>query len=132
MIPNTNGQGLNLLLDKDLEISDDQVLDDTANTESTNTITLGSENFPKGQPIKGNVFITALVGTLAIKVCGTKTGVDPVVTDLLETINVDAAKTGVVSFTLPQDAEVTKVNLFYTAGTSGTVSAYLTSEMKSN
>jgi len=129
MTPQTSGYGLNFHKDRDLILSAAQVLDDTADTESTNTITMGSTDFPKGNPIKGKVFVTTLVGTLTIKVCGSSDGADPEATDLLDTITVGSGLTGVVDFTIPESQQVDRVNLFYSAGTSGVVTAYLTAEV---
>ena len=130
MIPLKNGYGLNLQYDRELALSTAQVLDNTADTANDEgAIHLASDDFPKGKPIKGVVDITALVGTLTIKVCGSNDGSDPVATDLIETHVVDAGETGLCSFTIPQTAEVDRVMLFYSAGTSGTVSAWLTTEV---
>lgn len=126
MIPKTDGKGLNLLYDRDLVLSASQVL---AGSEvvSTNTINLGSIDMPKGKPIKVNVFIEALVGTLLIKVCGDIT--TPAAADVLFETTIGAGLLGVVSFVIPPSAEDNLINIFYTAGTSGTVSSNITAEV---
>lgn len=129
MIPKAIDKGLNLRFDRDLLLSDSQVIDSTSDVASTNAIVMGSTNFTKATPMKVNVFIEALVGTLVIKVCG-KAGSAPAATDILETINVAAGLTGIVSATLNQTEEVDYIKLFYTAGTSATLSAAMTSTQR--
>lgn len=123
-----NGYGLNLHFDKELALSKSQVIGSTADVASTNNIELGLVDYPKGKPIKGNVFVEALVGTLTVKVCG-KAGSEPAETDILQTLSIGAGETGIQSFTLAQTDEVDNIKLFYTAGTSATITAALTTEL---
>ncbi len=116
--------------DRELAFSKAQVLDSTANVAGSNPINLGSPEFAKGAAIKGIINVTALVGTLVILVCAKSSG-NPAATDLIATLpTVGAGLTGQYTFTLPQNCPQ-YVNLFYTAGTSATLDAYLTAEIDS-
>jgi len=127
--PKLDGKGLNLHYDRDLVMSAEQVLDDTADTASTNAIDLGSLGMTKGTPVKINIFVEVLVGTLTIKLAA-KSGSAPSVDDiLLDTVLTIATGLGVVTMTVPQTADLDYVRLFYSAGTSGQVSANVTVEV---
>ena len=116
--------------DRELAISVAQVLDTTADVAGSNPINLGSSEFAKGASIRGVVNVTALVGTLVIKVCAKSSG-NPAKTDLIYTLpTTGSGATGQYKFTLPQDCPQ-YVNLFYTAGTSATLDAWLTAEIDS-
>lgn len=111
--------------DAELLFSSAQVLDSTANTGSTNEIDLGSTGMGEGQAVKLVVNVTALTGTLAIKVAS-KTSASVAVTDnVLIGPAVASGITGQYHFTLPQNIN-RFVKVFYTAGTSATVTAWLT------
>lgn len=113
--------------DRELVISNAQVLGLVADTAGTTEKDLGSANFGKGKPIYLVVLVTTLVGTLAIKICS-KTSAGVAVTDnLLVGPAVASGATGRYLFTLPQNVN-RYVNVFYTAGTSGVVTAYLTAD----
>lgn len=119
---------MNKNYDRDLAFSVAQTLDSTADTASTSEVDLGTANMGEGKSIKGIVNVTALSGTLVIKVCG-KATTGPAKTDLIYTLpTTGAGATGQYHFTLPQNCP-RFVKLFYTAGTSGTVTAYLTAEV---
>lgn len=126
MTPKTSGYGLNLHRDRELLLSNAQVLDDTADTASTNSIDLVSIDHSKAKPIKVIVNITALAGTLTIKLCGSADGATPEVGDLIDTVVVGAGLLGFVEIPVPATAEVDEINLFYSAGTSGTITAWVT------
>ena len=112
--------------DRSLVFSSAQVLDDTANTASTNEIDLGNAASAEGEPIKGVINVTALSGTLTIKVCANAAAATVAATDLIVTMSVGGSGvTGQYHFTLPQSCP-RYVKLFYSAGTSGTVTAWLT------
>lgn len=115
----------NQAYDREVVFSNAQSITTTADTASTNEIDLGSANFAKGTSIRGVVNVTALVGTLIIKVCA-KSATGTAATDLVYTLpTVGAGLTGQYKFTLPQDCPEF-VKLFYTAGTSATIDAWLT------
>lgn len=119
---------MNLHYDRELAFSVAQTLDNTADTASTNEIDLGSAKMGQGTPVKGVINVTALSGTLIVKVCG-KATTGPAKTDLIMTLPTTSADaTGQHHFTLPQDCP-RFIKLFYTAGTSGTVTAFLTAEI---
>lgn len=124
-----NTQGLNVHFDKELAFSESQGILAAANTASTNYIELASVDSPKGTPIKGNIFIEELVGTLTVKVYGAVDAEPTTSDELLKTIEVGAGVTGVVSFTLAQTDEINNIKLFYTAGTSAKISSALTIEV---
>lgn len=112
--------------DRSVVFSSAQVLDDTADTASTNEIDLGDSQSAEGVPFKGVVNVTALSGTLVIKVCANAAAATVAATDLVMTLpTISAGVTGQYHFTLPQNC-ARYVKLFYTAGTSGTVTAWLT------
>lgn len=121
--------GFQRMYDKSLAFSTAQVLDNTADTASTNEIDLGAVGMGVGAAIKGIINVTALSGTLVVKVCG-KATTGPAKTDLIMTLPTTSADaTGQYHFTLPQNCPQF-IKLYYTAGTSGTVSAYLTADVQ--
>jgi len=111
--------------DLDLVISDAQVLDSTGNTAGTNEIDLGSANFPAGQRIDVVINVTSLTGTLDIKL-GHKTTSSVAYTDNTITLKqIGSGVTGQYHISLPQNCS-RYINLFYSAGTSATVTAWVT------
>lgn len=117
------------LCDQELKFSDAQEIAATANTAATNEIDLGSTGFGEGVVIKGIINVTAITGTLSVKVCH-KTSASVAATDNPVTLTtISSGATGQYYFTLPQNVS-RYVNLFYTGVTSSTVTAYLTAETR--
>ena len=111
--------------DRELVISNAQVLDSSSHVAGTNEIDLGSANMGKGEPVKLILDVTAEVGNITVLVCSKATA-SVAYSDKAFTLPVITAA-GQYSFTLPQDV-LRYVNLFYSAGTSGTVTAWLTAD----
>lgn len=113
--------------DRELAFSIAQTLGTTADTASTSEINLGATGMGQATPVKGVVNVTALSGTLAIKVYGSTTATVTTSNTLIQTISVGSGVTGQQHFTLPQNCPQ-YIKLFYSAGTSGTVTSWLTAE----
>jgi len=114
-------------LDRELVISAAQVLDSTGNTPGTNEIDLGGVNMGKDEPLKVVINVTTLVGTLDIKL-GHKTAASVAYTDNTITLKqIGSGVTGQYHITLPQNCS-RYINLFYSAGTSGVVTAWVTAD----
>lgn len=114
--------------DRELVISNAQVLDSTANTAGTNEIDLGGVNMGLDKPLKLVINVTALTGTLDIKLAH-KTAASVAYTDNTITLKqIGSGLTGQYHITLPQNVN-RYINLFYSAGTSGTVTAWVTAKV---
>lgn len=112
-------------LDRDLVISNAQVLNSSSDVAGTTEIDLGGVNMGKPEALKVVINVTALSGTLDIKLAH-KTSASVAVTDNTITLKqIGAGLTGQYHITLPQNCN-RYINLFYTAGTSGTVTAWVT------
>lgn len=113
--------------DRELMFSVAQVLGTTADTASTTELNLLGLYEMQGEPLKVIVNVTALTGTLIVKAYGSVGGTVTTSDTLLATMpTTGSGATGQYSFTLPQTGAVQYVKLFYTAGTSATVTSYLT------
>ena len=113
--------------DRELMFSVAQVLGTTADTASITELDLSGDYLMQGEPLKVVVNVTALSGTLIVKVYGkTTTGVTTSDTLLATMPTVGSGVTGQYSLTLPQTGATRFVKLFYSAGTSGTVTSYIT------
>ncbi len=115
--------------DRELAISKAQVLT-SAQTQGTNVIDLGSTEFAKGTSIRGVINVTALSGTLSVLVCANTTSTVAASNVIYTLPTTGAGATGQYRFTLPQDCP-RYVTLYYTAGTSATLDAWLTAEIDS-
>lgn len=114
-------------LDYALYFSNAQTIDNTSNAASTNEIDLGATGMGQGKSLKVVVNVTALTGTLVVKVCH-KTASGVAVTDNVLTMpTTGSGSTGQYHFTLPQNVS-RYVKLFYTAGTSATISSWITAD----
>jgi hypothetical protein len=114
--------------DRDLAFSIAQSITTTANTASTNSIDIESANGGQGTPLKVVINVTAVAASesMTVKVCS-KSADSVAATDGTYTLPAITA-VGQYHHTLPQDS-ARYVKLFYTAGTSATVTAYLTAEI---
>lgn len=124
---NTGVAPIQVNQDRELMFSVAQVLGTTADTASTTELNLSGIYEMQGEPLKVIVNVTALSGTLIVKAYGNTAGTVTTSDTLLATMpTVSSGVTGQYSFTLPQSATSQYVKLFYTAGTSATLSSYLT------
>lgn len=113
--------------DRELLFSNAQVLGTTADTASTTELNLSGVYEAQGEPLKVIVNATALTGTLVVKLYGSASASVTTSNTLLATMpTVSSGVTGQYSFTIPQTSTAQYVKLFYTAGTSATVTAYIT------
>ena len=117
--------------DLELQMSTDQVLDNTADIPSTNQMDLGG-NMGEGDRLDCELFVTANDGGITIKVAHS----DDDITTLAalgastsefvsQQFTIADGETGKFPFTYSRNMKK-KTKLFYTAGTSGTISAGLT------
>ena len=117
--------------DKNLVFSEEQVLDDTDNTASTNQIDLGDSGFGEGNRVDGKVYVGANSGGISIKVAHSDSDITTLSASTTEYVankfDIADGETGEFNFTLPTNIKQ-KVKMFYSAGTSGTVSSRLTAK----
>lgn len=113
--------------DLDLVYSNAQSIS-TAEIGSTNELDLGSANMGQGEAVKLVINVTALTGTLIVKVCSKVTGTVASSDSIYTLPTIGSGATGQYHFTLPQNIK-RYTKLYYTAGTSATITAWLTANI---
>ena len=122
----------NRRFDKNLVLSESQVIDSTSDVPTTNEIDLGAGGFGEGDRVDGIVDVEANSGGITIKVAHSDDAITTLAalgastTEFIaQSFVIADAQVGKVPFTLPQDIKQ-HVRIFMTADTSGTVSSRLT------